>query len=268
MLRSRYIRLFVSSTFEDMLVERDILQRKVFPRITALCESLGWQFEDIDLRWGVSQEASRMQKTMQICLNEIKRCQELSPKPNFLILQGDRYGWIPIPEIIPFSEAKSLMNTLGTKERNLFETWYVLDENAYEGGEFLLKSREGVYLDYDKYAKEVEEPLREIFRKFGERNPDAHRRRYYTASATEKEILAGLYESDDAREHVLLYSRHLTDIPSEYTRVYDDSSKSFFDIFKSTNRLKALRKELLSIVENKLEKVLSCLLYTSPSPRD
>ena len=102
MLRSRYIRLFVSSTFEDMLVERDILQRKVFPRISQLCGSYGWQFEDIDLRWGVSQDASRLQKTMQICLNEIKRCQALSPKPNFLILQGDRYGWIPIPEIIPF----------------------------------------------------------------------------------------------------------------------------------------------------------------------
>ena len=120
MYRSRYIRLFVSSTFEDMLIERDLLQNRVFPRISALCESFGWQFEDIDLRWGVSQEASRKQKTMQICLNEIKRCQELSPKPNFLILQGDRYGWIPIPETIPYAMAINILPKLDAKERELF----------------------------------------------------------------------------------------------------------------------------------------------------
>lgn len=254
MLRSRYIRLFVSSTFEDMLVERDILQRKVFPRISQLCGSYGWQFEDIDLRWGVSQDASRLQKTMQICLNEIKRCQALSPKPNFLILQGDRYGWIPIPEIIPFSEWQGVMKYLRPNELKLFETWYDLDENAV-GGEYLLKPRDGEYLDYAKYAADVENPLREIFRKVAEFLPE-DRQKYYYASATEQEIMAGLYEVEDAREHVMLYSRHLINVPRSVAHVYDDSPKSLLGVFKKDNRQHTLRNQISSFVGNKIEKEL------------
>ena len=256
MLRSKYIRLFVSSTFEDMIVERDILQKRVFPRISQLCEELGWQFEDIDLRWGVSQEASRMQMTMQICLNEIRNCQKLSPKPNFLILQGDRYGWIPIPEIIPSSEAEELLRTLNKNDRELFERWYVLDENVC-GGEYILRSREGRFLDYGTYAKEAEDPLREIFKRFSTRLKDVDRKRFYYASATEKEILAGLNDSEDAREHVMLYSRHITDVPGKLQSVYDDSPKSILNLFSGNSRLKTLRQELLALVKNKVEKTLS-----------
>lgn len=246
MYRSRYIRLFVSSTFEDMLIERDLLQNRVFPRISALCESFGWQFEDIDLRWGVSQEASRKQKTMQICLNEIKRCQELSPKPNFLILQGDRYGWIPIPETIPYAMAINILPKLDAKERELFDTWYILDKNVLDNGEYILRERNGRYLDYNVYLNEAEEPLRKIFKRFG-----------YTASATEQEIIAGLYETDDAHRHVMLYSRHLTQVPDEVADKYDDAPRSFFGLLKAKNRLKDLKAELNDLIDNKIDKTLS-----------
>lgn len=245
MYRSRYIRLFVSSTFEDMQIERDILQNKVFPRISALCESYGWQFEDIDLRWGVSQEASRKQKTMQICLNEIKRCQQLSPKPNFLILQGDRYGWIPIPETIPYARAMNILPELNATERELFDAWYQLDRNVLDNGEYILRERTGRYVDYNVYIKEAEEPLRKIFKRFG-----------YTASATEQEIIAGLYDTDDARRHVMLYSRHLTDVPSEVADVYDDAPKAFFGLVKAKSRLKDLKEELMRVIDNKAERTL------------
>ena len=242
MYRSRYIRLFISSTFEDMQIERDILQDKVFPRISTLCQSYGWQFEDIDLRWGVSQEASRKQKTMQICLNEIKRCQQLSPKPNFLILQGDRYGWIPIPETIPYSRAENILPELNTKEHELFDVWYQLDTNVLDKGEYVLRERTGRYLDYSTYIREAEEPLRKIFKRFG-----------YTASATEQEIIAGLYDTDDARRHVMLYSRHLTDVPPEVSDVYDDAPKAFFGLMKAKSRLKSLKEELKRVIDNKKE---------------
>jgi hypothetical protein len=98
---SSTIRLFVSSTFTDMKAERDLLQRKVFKRLREKCQELGLRFQAIDLRWGVSEEAGRDNRTMRICLRELKRCQSGGPKPNFLILLGDRYGWCPLPEIIP-----------------------------------------------------------------------------------------------------------------------------------------------------------------------
>ncbi len=38
---------------------------------------------------------------MKICLAEIARCQNGTPRPNFVILMGNRYGWRPLPVEIP-----------------------------------------------------------------------------------------------------------------------------------------------------------------------
>jgi len=94
-------RLFVSSTFSDLKGERNALQELVFPKLRKLCEEYGCRFQAIDLRWGVSEEAGLDNKTMQICFEEIDRCKRTTPKPNFLVLLGDRYGWRPLPKVIP-----------------------------------------------------------------------------------------------------------------------------------------------------------------------
>ena len=72
--RGLTFRVFVSSTFSDLKAERDALQRDVFPRLRALCWRHGCRFEAIDLRWGVSEEAALDQQTMNICLEELRRC--------------------------------------------------------------------------------------------------------------------------------------------------------------------------------------------------
>ena len=92
----RTFRVFVSSTFEDLKDERDALQRFAFPHLAAVCESLGASFQAIDLRWGVRDEAAANQKTMEICLAEIARCQRTGIKPNFVILLGERYGVVSL----------------------------------------------------------------------------------------------------------------------------------------------------------------------------
>ncbi len=94
---SRTFRIFVSSTFSDLKAERNVLQEEVFPRLQALCEGRGCRFQAVDLRWGVSEEAALDQQTMNICLAELRRCREVSPRPNFILLLGDRYGWLPLP---------------------------------------------------------------------------------------------------------------------------------------------------------------------------
>ncbi|MBI4662240.1 MAG: DUF4062 domain-containing protein [Verrucomicrobia bacterium] len=98
--RRPVIRVFVSSRFTDLKHERDALQRDVFPKLEPLCASRQFQFQAIDLRWGVPTEASLDHRTMRICFEELRRSQEISPQPNFLILLGDRYGWQPLPENI------------------------------------------------------------------------------------------------------------------------------------------------------------------------
>ena len=57
----------------------------------------GCRFQAIDLRWGVREEAALDQQTMRICLEEIARCQRVTPRPNCIVLLGDRYGWRPLP---------------------------------------------------------------------------------------------------------------------------------------------------------------------------
>ena len=49
----------------------------------------GARFQAIDLRWGVTTEAQMDQQAMNICLREIERCQQLSPRPNFIVLLGN-----------------------------------------------------------------------------------------------------------------------------------------------------------------------------------
>jgi len=81
--QTKIFRVFVSSTFTDMKLERGILQRNAFPRLEKLCEEKGAKFQAVDLRWGVNEESSLNQKTLQICFNEIARCEKVSPTHNF-----------------------------------------------------------------------------------------------------------------------------------------------------------------------------------------
>src|SRR5688572_7062594 len=129
--QTRTFRLFVSSTFSDLKEERNALQEKVFPRLRELCARHDCRFQAIDLRWGVRDEAALDQQTMRICLEEIARCQRVTPRPNFLILLGDRYGWRPLPYEIPAEEFEAIAQGVpDIHERALLEHWYRKDENA------------------------------------------------------------------------------------------------------------------------------------------
>src|SRR5262249_29223765 len=101
----KVIRVFVSSTFKDMRQERDVLHSdRVQGKLRRMCESRGFQFQLIDLRWGVSTEAAWHQRTEQLCLEEIRRCREVTPRPNFVALVGQRYGWRPLPLTLTASD--------------------------------------------------------------------------------------------------------------------------------------------------------------------
>ncbi len=114
----RTLRIFVSSTFSDLKAERNALQEKVFPRLRELATSHGCRFQAIDLRWGVSEEAALDQQTMKICLAEIARCQKTSPRPNFIVLLGDRCGWQPLPYEIPADEFEQIIEKIDHHPRH------------------------------------------------------------------------------------------------------------------------------------------------------
>src|SRR5260370_19655901 len=124
-------RVFISSALNDLQAERNALQSLVFPRLRMLCQQHGARFQAIDLRWGVSEEASHEQNTMAICLDEIARCQRVSPRPNFLLLLGQRYAWRPAPVKIPGVLFHKILRTVGSaagtdhgKSRILLDRFY------------------------------------------------------------------------------------------------------------------------------------------------
>ena len=89
------IRVFVSSTFSDLKHERNALHLEVWRELERYCQQRGFTFQAIDLRWGVPAEAGLDHCTMRICFEELRRSQDTSPEPNFLILLGNRYGRCP-----------------------------------------------------------------------------------------------------------------------------------------------------------------------------
>jgi hypothetical protein len=90
---NREIRIFLSSTFRDMEAERDYLLQHVFPRFRQDCAQRNVGFTEIDLRWGITEQASQNGLTVEICLSEIDRCREYPPF--FIGFLGERYGWVP-----------------------------------------------------------------------------------------------------------------------------------------------------------------------------
>ena len=90
LIENRHIRIFISSTFRDMMDERDYLVTKVFPSLRSYCEKRDITLFELDLRWGITEEESKQGKVVETCLQEIK-----NTKPFFIGLLGERYGWVP-----------------------------------------------------------------------------------------------------------------------------------------------------------------------------
>ena len=89
------IRIFLSSTFRDMDVERDALRNIVAPRLNKELAVYNMCVDMVDLRHTVEtnpklSQNEREQCIFNICLDEIESC-----SPYFIALIGHRYGWIP-----------------------------------------------------------------------------------------------------------------------------------------------------------------------------
>lgn len=92
--------IFVSSTFKDMHIERDLIQTKLSPDLNQKAYEKrveGIQFQD--LRWGIDanleDEIENDKKIIEVCLDEIQ-----NNRPYFCVLLGDRYGWIPDNDLV------------------------------------------------------------------------------------------------------------------------------------------------------------------------
>lgn len=228
-MSNKTFRLFISSPFSDFTKEREVLHTKVFPEIDKYCHKEGLTFQPVDLRWGVNEEAQLDQKTLEVCLEEVKACKHF-PHPNFLIMAGDRYGYIPLPYMIEKNEFEKIIKKLDNESRKieywehdkknypniygkeaegkvkapsrtvkqpreLLAQWYQIDENQLPTSYILQVRQEnenGNYLIYENWAPE-ENTLRDILQEAIKDIDIVDKEKYYR-SATEAEVIEGICE--------------------------------------------------------------------------
>ena len=180
------VRVFVSSTFLDMHVERDQLSRVVFKELRSYCARRGADFVGVDLRWGL--ETSN-RGALEACLKEIDRC-----RPFFVSLLGDRYGWLPPPERIPRDVMEHARDRTDPRSPDaaLLDV-YSLDETLETPIYRLRHDRDVTQDDIARLAAFWESAG---FEEAGQ-------------SITEGEILYGAFSEKAASGHALFYLRRL-----------------------------------------------------------
>ena len=60
--------------------------RSVYPKLAKVSrEKYGLEFQVVDMRWGVPEQASNNHSTTDLCISEIQKCKKVSAGPNFVV---------------------------------------------------------------------------------------------------------------------------------------------------------------------------------------
>ncbi|WP_298521285.1 DUF4062 domain-containing protein [uncultured Methanobrevibacter sp.] len=207
-------RVFISSSFLDFQNERNALHETVFPKLEKLCAKHGAYFHAVDLRWGISEDEGRAYNTLDICLNEVRRTARITPRPNFLILAGDRYGWRPLPLQIREKLFKKLIRASSDDDRGIIESEWVRDSNAMDPI-YVLKDR--------REASENEVSIRSALDRTTEKADLSEREVIeISASATHREILAREELPEYISGNVHCVIRNLNAVPANLLQEFYD----------------------------------------------
>ncbi|MDF1876051.1 DUF4062 domain-containing protein [Sulfurimonas sp. SAG-AH-194-I05] len=283
-MQNNIFRLFISSPFSDFEKEREVLHKKVFPKIKKYCIKNNLTFQPIDLRWGVNEEAQLDQKTLEVCLEEVRECKHF-PHPNFLIMAGNRYGYVPLPYMIEEDEWNNIIEVCATEDIPVLMQWYELDKNQIytcrdntKSTAYILQQRINEYKDYATWEKQ-ESKLRKILQKaanqiFLPTERECKEYEKYFLSATEQEVIEGVCKFKDKtatqkecndeidKRYVFGYIRNIKDANDKYidtnTKLQAMSDK-FKDnlqktLDKDNNIITAIFSSVKDYEDNRLKK--------------
>lgn len=252
---SKTFRLFISSPFSDFEKEREVLHKKVFPKIEKYCQDNKLIFQPVDLRWGVNEEAQLDQKTLEVCLEEVRACKHF-PHPNFLIMAGDRYGYVPCPYMIEEKEFSILQNNIKKDEElTLLNYWYKLDTNQIPSS-YILQQRTDKYKDYTTWVKQ-EIQLRTILQKAAKHiNKGNKEYQKYFLSATEQEAIEGICQFK-GRTHSQENCNEEIDIKYVigYIRTIESANDNYIDKAATLEEVEKLKIKAMQF-KNSLKDVL------------
>ncbi|KAH9502559.1 hypothetical protein Btru_068995 [Bulinus truncatus] len=269
------VRIFLSSTFSDTRAERNGLAREAYPKLRDYCTELGLSFQVVDLRWGVTSEATNNHLTTKICLLELENCQKVSVGPSCIALIGNRYGFCPLPYKISVEEynvLKSEANELGLTDFDLLDRWYQRDDNSIPAAYYLqpitsilphflntsleFKSQKEIHTE--KWSKVEKQMLNIIYKtacSASDKNKiSAERKHFYLQSVTEHEVRAGIIVPTDPNKHGLVFIRELDDFNSD--NYHDSNASRYKDLINNhgepeadlhaESQIRSLKEELHS----------------------
>ena len=87
--------IFVSSTFKDFQVERELLLKEVQQEINTLLSNKHLGVNFIDLRWGIDTNKGGLETVITFCIDYVNKT-----KPYLIILLGDSYGSLVHKELL------------------------------------------------------------------------------------------------------------------------------------------------------------------------
>jgi hypothetical protein len=125
----RALRVFLSSTFSDTILEWRFFLQDVVPYLKVCARNRGLDFDVSDMRFGNKHEESLPLDTRSA---ELERCRTESAEVFCLVLLGNMCGPRPVPARVPRLELESLLPLMTADESALVRSRYVLDENQLD----------------------------------------------------------------------------------------------------------------------------------------
>nr|XP_018912430.1 PREDICTED: NACHT and WD repeat domain-containing protein 2 isoform X2 [Bemisia tabaci] len=228
---SKIVRIFTSSTFTDTTMERNTLMAQCYPKLKDYCrEKHGLEFQVVDMRWGVRDEATDDHMTTELCMREIQNCQRLSMGPNFVVFLGQKYGYRPIPTYILSSELQMLRDELaaGGTDVTLLDTWYRKDANAVPPVS-VLQPISSILINFNnKRVPKLQQhdqavwwdtlaKMQKLLRKAAQSLANSGKidkdiMHNYFMSVTEREVINGILNVKNTKNHCLAYVRYINNI--------------------------------------------------------
>ena len=137
------LKYFVSSTFTDTHEERNVIMTRLLQELNDIASPHGIDITFVDMRWGVKDENTDDHKTWDACKIELERCNIESRETFFISLQGQKYGYRPLPREIMKSTFDNHVNMYYGSDRDeliaLAKKWYILDSNSIPPKYVLMK---------------------------------------------------------------------------------------------------------------------------------
>jgi hypothetical protein len=202
------------------------------------------------MRYGVKDESTLRQMTWEECVRELENCFKLSAGIPFLSLQGDKYGYMPLPRTIKKHDFECYYDKKFDEDtRKIADEWYRFDSNTQK---YILRNLK------DTGDREYWDNALPILRKGSdmlEFDPELYPGAYVGRSVSEWEVSRVLSDPDRLQKsiwaHRVFQNRDKVFSEEDMKTFSKEYSERDPDTRKKLENLHGDMKEYFSKVENR-----------------